>query len=449
MTSGLEQARVNLEAWLVTDVGVVRDHNEDSAFMDATKGFFIVADGMGGHAAGEVASAMAVETVRSTLDAAGAEIEAFKKAPSDAGRRGIVQLLQSAVLSAHQAVYQRGQAEQDKAGMGTTLDVVLVAGPEAFVAHVGDSRTYLIREGRSSQITTDHTVAEVLVIEGKLTIEEAQVSPLRTILVNAIGVSADVGVEMAHVTLKRGDRLLLCSDGLHDYFPVEEEIAQKLSSEAPGDALKEMVELAKTRGGHDNITGVAIDVAEIHEGVPAQIEGESTQPVDLTANPFASDEPTETAYLAPPSLSSRLVSATAAPAPVSVKPTQPMRAVSADELKQMHAETIPPPQAQNAKPEPKAEDSAATRDATAEKPNADDKVDGKKADEKADDKKPEKVDEKKPEKPKKGKKGKKAAAESKSDGDGASEDDDGDGTPTEIGTADTGRVVLPKDSDAS
>src|SRR5205814_2210029 len=97
------------------------------------KGFFIVADGMGGHAAGEVASAMAVETVRKTLESARPEIEAFRKGPSDTGRRQLVQLLQNAVLSAHQAVYQRGQAEQDKAGMGTTLDVVLVAGPEAFV----------------------------------------------------------------------------------------------------------------------------------------------------------------------------------------------------------------------------------------------------------------------------------------------------------------------------
>src|SRR6476620_6778768 len=122
-----EITRVTLEAWLVTDVGVVRDHNEDSAFMEPIKGFFIVADGMGGHAAGEVASAMAVETVRKTLEGAKSEIDAFKKAPSDAGRRSIVQLLQSAVLSAHQAVFQRGQAEADKAGMGTTLDVVLVA----------------------------------------------------------------------------------------------------------------------------------------------------------------------------------------------------------------------------------------------------------------------------------------------------------------------------------
>jgi serine/threonine protein phosphatase PrpC len=293
-----EASRVTLEAWLATDVGVVREHNEDSAYMEPANGFFIVADGMGGHAAGEVASAMAVDTVRKTLEGARKEIDTFKRAPTDAGRRGIVQLLQSAVLSAHQAVFQRGQHEADKAGMGTTLDVVLIAGPEAFVAHVGDSRTYLVRDGRSSQITTDHTVAEVLVIEGKLTIEEAQVSPLRTILVNAIGVSADVGVEMAHVTLKRGDRLLLCSDGLHDYFPIEEEIAQKLSTDAPGDALKDMVELAKTRGGHDNITGVAVQVTEVIEAIPDRIDREMTQPVDLPGgNPFASDEPTETAVL--------------------------------------------------------------------------------------------------------------------------------------------------------
>ena len=321
-----ETARVTLDAWLVTDVGVVRDHNEDCAYMEPARGFFIVADGMGGHAAGEVASAMAVETVKKTLEAAQPEIEAFRKSPSDAGRRGLVQLLQNAVLSAHQAVYQRGQAEQDKAGMGTTLDVVLVAGPEAFVAHVGDSRTYLIRDGRSSQITTDHTVAEVLVIEGKLTIEEAQVSPLRTILVNAIGVSADVGVEMAHVTLKRQDRILLCSDGLHDYFPVEEEIAQKLSEDSPGEALAEMVELAKTRGGHDNITGVAVHVTEIlDDSVLDDMTGESTQPVDLTTNPFA-DEPTETAFIAPPGLPPRMVGAT--PVTTAMKVTAPMRVVS-------------------------------------------------------------------------------------------------------------------------
>jgi serine/threonine protein phosphatase PrpC len=339
MTAALEDeaTRVTLEAWLVTDVGVVRDHNEDSAFMESALGFFIVADGMGGHAAGEVASAMAVETVKKTLEDARVEIETFKKVPSDAGRRALVALLQNAVLQAHQAVYQRGQTEQDKAGMGTTLDVVLVAGSEAFVAHVGDSRTYLVREGRSSQITTDHTVAEVLVIEGKLTIEEAQVSPLRTILVNAIGVSADVGVEMAHVTLKRGDRLLLCSDGLHDYFPVEEEVAQRLSAEKPGDALKEMVELAKTRGGHDNITGVAVHIIDVIDSVPGHVGDDETQPVDAV-NPFSSDDPTQTSVEPPAS----------EPPAILFKPTVPMRVPTTDDEFAKGA-TLPPPIAETAK----------------------------------------------------------------------------------------------------
>lgn len=364
-----EGSRVTLEAWLVTDVGIVREHNEDSAYMEPDNGFFIVADGMGGHAAGEVASAMAVDTVRKTLEGAREEIDTFKRAPTDTGRRGIVQLLQSAVLSAHQAVFQRGQHEADKAGMGTTLDVVLIAGPEAFVAHVGDSRTYLVRDGRSSQITTDHTVAEVLVIEGKLTIEEAQVSPLRTILVNAIGVSADVGVEMAHVTLKRGDRLLLCSDGLHDYFPVEEEIAQKLSADAPGAALKDMVELAKTRGGHDNITGVAVQVTEVVEAVPGQLDGEHTQPVDLHgANPFLSDEPTETAFVEPSLVAGKPGTMTPK-TPSQLKSTQPMRVADEDvkpapaKAEAAAADTKPPEN--EAKTEAKPEADAAKADAAA------------------------------------------------------------------------------------
>jgi serine/threonine protein phosphatase PrpC len=477
-----EASRVTLEAWLVTDVGVVREHNEDSAYMEPSNGFFIVADGMGGHAAGEVASAMAVDTVRKTLEGAQGKIDTFKRTPTDAGRRDIVQLLQSAVLSAHQAVFQRGQLEADKAGMGTTLDVVLIAGPEAFVAHVGDSRTYLVRDGRSSQITTDHTVAEVLVIEGKLTIEEAQVSPLRTILVNAIGVSADVGVEMAHVTLKRGDRLLLCSDGLHDYFPAEEEIAQKLSAEAPGDALKDMVELAKTRGGHDNITGVAVQVTEIVDAVPGQLDGEHTQPVDVPAtNPFASDEPTETAVIDPPGMPTRMTPMT----PTQLKSTQPMRILEDDE--EATADTIPPAPGVPAdepprldpppmvEPKPAASDAAAGETApadakTASNPDGSAKT---KASDAADDKADEKADDKADDPASSKAEARNASADSDTpdgrlaSGAGTAPNEDRpadhagkpgkpdangvepDAAPTEIATADTGRLSVPrKDQDA-
>jgi serine/threonine protein phosphatase PrpC len=262
MASDARHPRIRQRSAMRTDVGVIRDHNEDSAYADPEGDFFIVADGMGGHAAGEVASKMAVEAVTEALQEAREEIATFARAPSDQGRRALVSALENAVRQAHQSVYQRGAAETDKQGMGTTLDVVVIAGSEAFVAHVGDSRTYLVRDRRAAQITTDHTVAEVLVIEGKLSIEEAQISPLRTILVNAIGVAPDVGVEMAHVRLRTGDRLLLCSDGLHDYFPLEQEVSDYVSENDPDEALVKMVTVAKNRGGHDNITGIVLEVLE-------------------------------------------------------------------------------------------------------------------------------------------------------------------------------------------
>ncbi len=285
-----------VQSFLRTDVGMVREHNEDNATVDPAGAFFIVADGMGGHAAGEVASAMAVDEVRKNLDAAREQIEKFAEAPSDEGRRALVSLLESSVQKAHQAVFERGGREADKKGMGTTLEVVLIAGGEAFVAHVGDSRTYLMRGGAAAQVTTDHTVAEVLVIEGKLTPDEARLSPLRTILVNAIGVSPDVGVELAHIKLRQGDKVLLCSDGLHDYYPSDAELANLLVEKAGDEGLVRLVELAKERGGHDNITGILVEVIEgtpvaedeelvvSDDSAPVEIgsQGEPTQPIDVS-----------------------------------------------------------------------------------------------------------------------------------------------------------------------
>jgi serine/threonine protein phosphatase PrpC len=295
--------RAKLEAWMATDVGMVRPHNEDTAHVDDDGSFFIVADGMGGHAAGEVASAMAVETVRTKLEASRAQIAEFANAPTDAGRRSLVQLLQDAVLSAHQAVFQRGSTEEDKNGMGTTLDVLLISGTEAFIAHVGDSRTYLIRGGKASQLTTDHTYAEVMVIEGKLTIEEAQVSQLRNILVNAVGVSAEVGVEMAHLELHRDDRLMLCSDGLHDYFPGDVEISERLAGHDAGVGLVSLVELAKTRGGHDNITGIAIHVVDITSSATTYDATKPVRTVERDEDLADDEEHTETTGIPTPNRS--------------------------------------------------------------------------------------------------------------------------------------------------
>jgi serine/threonine protein phosphatase PrpC len=285
-------------AHVKTDVGMVREHNEDSACADSEGMFFIVADGMGGHAAGEVASAMAVEEMSRALGAARSQIRGFADDPTEEARKAIVALLESSVQKAHQAVFERGGRESDKKGMGTTLDVVLVANGEAFVAHVGDSRTYLMRSGSVAQVTTDHTVAEVLVIEGKLTAEEARISPLRTILINAIGVSADVGVELAHIRLRRGDRLLLCSDGLHDYFPSDVELGDILATNDGQAGLDRVVSMAKERGGHDNITGVLVEVVEGNPSIEEEAEEGRKLAAELSAADPASvptlvaDEPT-------------------------------------------------------------------------------------------------------------------------------------------------------------
>ena len=303
-------------SYLRTDVGMIRDHNEDSAWRDEEGMFFIVADGMGGHAAGEVASAMAVEEVRAALEGARASLLDLNVAGlNDDRRRELMRMLENAVQRAHQAVFTRGTREADKKGMGTTLEVVIIAGGEAFVAHVGDSRTYLARSGGAAQVTTDHTVAEVLVLEGKLTAEEAKTSPLRTILVNAIGVSSDVGVELTHIRLRRGDRLLLCSDGMHDYYPQAAEVASVLA-EKPGEAgLATLVDQAKDRGGHDNITGVLV---EIVEGNPT-VEEEEEEARRLAAELQATQAPGDREAVP----SDNLATQETMPLDVESAPTQP------------------------------------------------------------------------------------------------------------------------------
>ncbi len=290
MTDEKTQGKVKLRSAMLTDIGMVREHNEDCALIDDAQRFFIVADGMGGHAAGEVASAMAVEGVRDALSSTDHTLKSFSEFPTVDGRQLVAQVLEEAVRKAHKSVFDCGSSNPDKEGMGTTLDVLLVSGQEAFVAHVGDSRTYLMRGNSAAQITTDHTVAEVLVIEGKLSAEEALVSPLRTILVNALGVSAEVGVEMAHLTLHKGDRILICSDGLHDYFPQEEELYEQVTQNAPDVALAKLIDTAKDRGGQDNITAIIIDVLdapEVKETITAPIPVTSTNPASSDGVPQA------------------------------------------------------------------------------------------------------------------------------------------------------------------
>jgi serine/threonine protein phosphatase PrpC len=278
-------------SFVKTDVGMVREHNEDSSLIDPDGNFFIVADGMGGHAAGEVASAMAVAEMTEAMQAARPRLLAFAENPNEEARKGVIELVEVAVKATHQAVFERGSREADKKGMGTTLEVLVIADAEAFLAHVGDSRTYLLRGGKMYQVTTDHTVAEILLLEGKLTPEEARFSPLRTVLVNAIGVSADVLVDLAHIELRQGDKLLLCSDGMHDYFPSERELGELLLEQGGQEGLDRLVKMAKDRGGHDNITGVLVEVTDgLPLEAPAEEEADKSVPTELPDEPTLKSE---------------------------------------------------------------------------------------------------------------------------------------------------------------
>jgi serine/threonine protein phosphatase PrpC len=170
--------------------------------------------------------------------------------------------------------------------------VVVVAGPEAFVAHVGDTRTYLLRDGEIAQITTDHTVAALMVLDGLLSPDEAAASPLRAVLSNAVGgTPGDVVVDVVHVWLEPGDRLFVCTDGLHDCFRDQREVATRMGAGSPDDCLADAIELAKQRGGYDNITGVLVDILDVESTFSdertaagpgrrrAYDEEEATQPV--------------------------------------------------------------------------------------------------------------------------------------------------------------------------
>ena len=235
-----------LRAGSATDVGRVRHTNQDLA-LDGPD-LFAVADGMGGHAGGEVASNLAIETLQN----------AFARHPSADG-------LRQAINEANAAIWRRSLLDSDLRGMGTTLTAAALVpagdGQDVVVlANVGDSRAYLYSAGRITQVTADHSLAEEKVRQGELTEAEAAVHPHRHILTRALGVGPDVAVDLWEVRLQEGDRLLLCSDGLTNEVE-DDQIAQVMGTvPEPNEAADALVALANQHGGADNITAVVVDV---------------------------------------------------------------------------------------------------------------------------------------------------------------------------------------------
>jgi len=240
-----------------TDLGRIRENNEDKFefFLPeneeslAKKGaFYAVADGMGGHAAGQIASEIALKTT--------AKAYYSDQSPM------VEESLRAAVGQANGLIYETARAIPDRSGMGTTITALVVRGEEAFIAQVGDSRCYRVRDGKISQITEDHSWVGEQVRLGGLTREQAEMSPFRNVITRCLGTSPSVDVDIFSEELRVGDIFLLCSDGLSGEVD-EDEMRQAMLDGSPSEAARNLVDLALERGGRDNVTVLILAIRDI------------------------------------------------------------------------------------------------------------------------------------------------------------------------------------------
>jgi protein phosphatase len=259
--------RLRFEPAMLTDVGIVRDHNEDTVRCETgNRGTLaLVADGMGGHAAGEVASAIAAETVRRVF------FEADGPLPK---------VLGSAFAAANTQILSWTKAHPECAGMGTTCTALALCDGEAWLAHIGDSRAYLLRGGSLSQLSEDQTLVAQMVREGQLTAEEARHSPVSNVILQALGMGPDIAPVIwdKPLTLAAGDTLILCTDGLSGLVS-DADIADMAGRLAPHEAATALIAAANAAGGHDNIS-VGIVRATV-ETEPTDEPGKTTRRMAL------------------------------------------------------------------------------------------------------------------------------------------------------------------------
>jgi serine/threonine protein phosphatase PrpC len=251
-----------------SDVGLVREANEDSYLIE--RPLYAVADGMGGHLAGDVASSTAVRVISEQAENASASEP-----------ESLIQI----ISSANSAIYEKAQADSALRGMGTTCTLALVDGGRALIAHVGDSRAYLLSDGNLKQLTEDHTLVSRMVREGRIHPDEAQHHPQRSIITRALGVDSEVDVDLLDIELHLGDRLLICSDGLSSLVG-DDTIQSSLQEVAdPQEAAERLVAQANDAGGDDNITVIILEMRD--DGAEAvAAEGRSdTQPGNVVEAP--------------------------------------------------------------------------------------------------------------------------------------------------------------------
>ncbi len=254
---------MNLASVARSDVGRKRQINEDAFFRDDDRGFYVVADGVGGHNKGEIASREAVEQLRMWVFGATRDIDRLD-AEVQAGNSECVweirRLLESGVKSACYMVYGMAELDPEKKGMSTTLSALLVRGKLAFAVHVGDSRVYRVRRSSVLQLTEDHTLINYKVKHGMMTKAEAEKAAGKNVITRAVGHKDYVQVDTADVDIARGDRFLLCSDGLHGYFDSDKEVDDLCGEGELEECAEACVAFANQRGGKDNVTALVIEV---------------------------------------------------------------------------------------------------------------------------------------------------------------------------------------------
>ena len=262
---------VELQFAAKTDTGLVRSHNEDAITFSAEHGFAILADGMGGYSAGEVASGIATLEIEESLETA-------LQSTRSGWNKETGQLLRDAILHANIAIIEAARREPRYSGMGTTIVTALFHHDKLTVAHIGDSRAYRFRAGQLEAITRDHSVLQEQIDAGLISVEDARFAQNRNLLTRAMGIEEDVEVEVHEHDTQAGDVYLLCSDGLFDMVP-DEEIATILARDGQDlDAASEaLVAEANQMGGRDNISVVLVQVlansAEAGEGVLGKVLG--------------------------------------------------------------------------------------------------------------------------------------------------------------------------------
>ncbi len=248
---------MNIEVVSRTDVGRVRTNNEDNFLADASMGLYVVCDGMGGHNAGEVASKICCDVIHKEIHASLFLRNKFQSTAKTSDLKALRRAVEDAVQAACKEIYKQANRSTEQAGMGTTCTVLFIANDtKAVLAHVGDSRLYLMRDEAVHQLSEDHTYVGELVKRGALSAEQAKNHPQGNVLSRAMGVQSTVAVDTMAFDYDPGDTLLLCSDGVYNYYQETRELGAFLGNSDLTVSINNVIDRALERGGHDNCTAI-------------------------------------------------------------------------------------------------------------------------------------------------------------------------------------------------